>query len=111
MKFYISAGASYATGDVFLLEMIMQKYEPKIMIKIRLTPAYVADLGRVRIGGESPSFGPVRAAPANTIDPGRVRIGGESPSFGPVRAAPANTIDPGRVRIGGESPSFGPVRH
>jgi hypothetical protein len=55
-------------------------------MKIRLIPANVADPGKVRIGGESPSFGPVRIAPANTVDPGKVRIGGESPSFGPVRA-------------------------
>jgi hypothetical protein len=51
-------------------------------IEVRPLPA---DGGRVRIGGESPSFGPVRTAPASTIDGGRVRIGGESPSFGPVR--------------------------
>jgi hypothetical protein len=82
---HILAGAAYATGDVFLLEMIMQTYEPKTITQIRPTPASAADPGRVRIGGESPSFGPVRTAPANTIDPGRVRIGGESPSFGPVR--------------------------
>jgi hypothetical protein len=29
-------------------------------ITIRLNPAPVADPGKVRIGGESPSFGPVR---------------------------------------------------
>jgi hypothetical protein len=40
-----------------------------------------------------------------------VRLGGESPSFGPVRLAPANTVDSGKVRLGGESPSFGPVRN
>jgi hypothetical protein len=65
----------------------MQKHEPEITMEIRPVPASVADAGKVRIGGESPSFGPVRAAPANTIDNGRVRIGGESPSFGPVRAS------------------------
>jgi hypothetical protein len=65
--------------------MIMQKYEPKTIIQIRPNPASVADPGKVRIGGESPSFGPVRLAPAKTLDPGKVRIGGESPSFGPVR--------------------------
>jgi hypothetical protein len=27
----------------------------------------------------------VRLAPANTLDGGKVRLGGESPSFGPVR--------------------------
>jgi hypothetical protein len=49
-------------------------------------------------------------APANTVDSGKVRLCGESPSFGPVRMAPANTVDSGKVRLGGESPSFGPVR-
>jgi hypothetical protein len=29
----------------------------------------------------------VRAAPANTADNGKVRYGGESPSFGPIRAS------------------------
>jgi hypothetical protein len=54
-------------------------------IDVRLLPASVGDADRVRLGGESPSFGPVRSAPASTIDAGRVRLGGESPSFGPVR--------------------------
>jgi len=65
----------------------MKKHEPKITIEIRPTPASVADAGKVRLGGESPSFGPVRAAPAITADNGKVRLGGESPSFGPVRAS------------------------
>jgi len=52
----------------------------------------------------------VRLAPATTLDGGKVRLGGESPSFGPVRLAPATTLDGGKVRLGGESPSFGPVR-
>ncbi len=60
---------------------------PKVTIKVCLIPASVADPGKVRLGGESPSFGPVRMAPANTIDPGKVRLGGESPSFGPIRAS------------------------
>jgi hypothetical protein len=60
-------------------------YEPKDTPKIRPTPANVADLGKVRLGGESPSFGPIRAAPPNTVDAGKVRLGGESPSFGPIR--------------------------
>jgi hypothetical protein len=41
----------------------------------------------VRLGGESPCFGPVRATPAITADNGKVRLGGESPSFGPIRAS------------------------
>jgi hypothetical protein len=68
-----------------LLETIMQKHEPKISMEVRRSPARIADAGKVRIGGESPSFGPVRMAAANTADAGKVRIGGESPSFGPVQ--------------------------
>jgi hypothetical protein len=67
--------------------MTMQGHETSLTIKIGPTPASVADGGRVRLGGESPSFGPVRLAPANTVDSGKVRLGGESPSFGPVRSA------------------------
>jgi hypothetical protein len=36
----------------------MQEHQPKITI--RPNPAPVADPGKVRIGGESPSFGPER---------------------------------------------------
>jgi hypothetical protein len=57
----------------------MQSHELKITMEIRATPASVADAGKVRLGGESPSFGPVRAAPAITADNGKVRLGGESP--------------------------------
>ena len=64
----------------------MQKSESKLALEIRPNPATVADTNKVRIGGESPSFGPVRINPANTADVGKVRIGGESPSFGPIRA-------------------------
>ena len=39
----------------------MQKHELKITMEIRATPASVADNGKVRLGGESPSFGPIRA--------------------------------------------------
>jgi hypothetical protein len=38
----------------------MQEHQPKITMQIRANPAAVADPGKVRIGGESPSFGPVR---------------------------------------------------
>jgi hypothetical protein len=58
-----------------------------VPLDIRPNPANVADANKVRIGGESPSFGPVRMNPANTADIGKVRIGGESPSFGPIRAS------------------------
>ena len=63
----------------------MQAHELKITMEIRATPASVADAGKVRLGGESPSFGPVRAALPITADNGKVRLGGESPSFGPIR--------------------------
>jgi hypothetical protein len=52
----------------------------------------------------------IRPMPTNTEDSGSVRLGGESPSFGPVRFAPASTTDNGKVRLGGEAPSFGPTR-
>jgi hypothetical protein len=35
---------------------------------------------------DSPSFGSVRLVPSNSVDKWKVRFGGESPSFGPVRA-------------------------
>jgi hypothetical protein len=41
----------------------MQKHELKITMEIHATPASVADNGKVRLGGESPSFG--RSAPAS----------------------------------------------
>ena len=37
----------------------MQEHQPKITMQIRVNPAAVADPRKVRIGGESPSFGPV----------------------------------------------------
>jgi hypothetical protein len=70
-----------------MLERIMQRHEPRTTIDLRPTPKSAADNGKVRLGGESPSLGPIRAAPANTADSGRVRLGGESPSFGPIRAS------------------------
>jgi hypothetical protein len=59
----------------------MRAHELKITMEIRATPASVADAGKVRLGGESPSFGLI------TADNGKVRLGGESPSFGPIRAS------------------------
>ena len=38
----------------------MQEHQPKITMQIRANPATVADSGKVRIGGESPSFGAAR---------------------------------------------------
>jgi hypothetical protein len=68
-----------------LLEVIMEKNEQKVTAKIGSAPADVKDAGKVRLGSESPSFGPIGAAPANTADAGKVRLGSESPSFGPTR--------------------------
>ena len=67
----------------------MHKHMPSTRptLDVRPTKAATADAGKVRLGGESPSFGPVRAAPADTADGGKVRVGGESPSFGPIRAS------------------------
>jgi hypothetical protein len=55
------------------METTMQKHELKNTIEIRAIPASVADAGKVRLGGEGPSFGPLRAAPAITADNGKVR--------------------------------------
>ena len=38
----------------------MRKQELEPNLEIRLIPANAADCGKVRLGGESPSFGPVR---------------------------------------------------
>ena len=65
----------------------MQKNESRITVRIRPAVADIADAGKVRLGSESPSFGPIRAAPANTADSGKVRLGSESPSFGPIRVS------------------------
>ena len=65
----------------------MHKNEFRIIAKIRPTAPDTQDNGKVRLGGESPSFGPIRMAPASTADNGKVRLGGESPSFGPIRAS------------------------
>jgi hypothetical protein len=83
----------------------MQKHELKITMEIRATPASVADAGKVRLGGESPSFGPVRAAPPITADNGKVRLGGESPSFGPIRVRVSRCITATGVTV--PQPRFG----
>lgn len=44
-------------------------------------PANIADTGKVRLGGNVPSFGPVRVAPASVADSGKVRLGGNCPSL------------------------------
>ena len=40
----------------------MQKHGPELSIEIRSIPVSVVDSGKVRLGGESPSFGPLRAS-------------------------------------------------
>jgi hypothetical protein len=66
----------------------MQKHELKNTMEIRATPASVADAGKVRLGGESPSFGPVRAAPAITAD--TARFGRAARARALARSAPAS---------------------
>ena len=44
------------------------------------SPANVADVRKVRLGGNSPSL-PVRLAPANVADGSKVRLGGNMPAF------------------------------
>jgi hypothetical protein len=70
--------------DKKLVEPFMQNHK-STPVKIRPTPVSTEDAEVVRLGGESPSFGPVRVAPANTKDNGKVRLGGEGPSFGSTR--------------------------
>ena len=49
----------------------------------------------------------IASIPANIQDTGKVRIGGVSPSLGPVvRTPPAAIADSGKVRLGGVSPSL-----
>jgi hypothetical protein len=45
-------------------------------------PANVADNGKVRLGGASPSL-PIRIPPASIADSGKVRVGGVSPALAP----------------------------
>ena len=40
----------------------MQKHGLELSVEIRSIPVSVVDAGKVRLGGESPSFGPVRAS-------------------------------------------------
>ena len=51
-------GRAAARGQT-VPEMNTQEHRPTM--QVRPTPAAVADPGKVRIGGESPSFGPVRS--------------------------------------------------
>jgi hypothetical protein len=55
------------------------------MKPVSLSGAAIADAGKVRIGGLSPSLPPVRIS---AIDAGKVRIGGCAPSLPPVRISP-----------------------
>jgi hypothetical protein len=47
---------------------------------IRPTTATVEDTGKVKLGGISPSLGPVRSASATVTDNGKVRLGGIAPA-------------------------------
>ena len=49
----------------------MQKQELRLELEIRLLPACVADFGKVRLGGESPSFGPVRRTAGEKVADGK----------------------------------------
>ena len=44
-------------------------------------PAEIADAGKVRLGGWSPSLPPVVRPPKEIKDEGKVRLGGWSPSL------------------------------
>jgi hypothetical protein len=47
---------------------------------IRPATAHVEDAGKVRLGGISPSVGPVRSVSIAVTDNGKVRLGGIAPS-------------------------------
>jgi hypothetical protein len=66
----------YHPGGDRTLEPTMN--EPLI---VKTPSSRVADNGRVRIGGTSPSLPPATTAPARIADNGKVRIGGTSPSL------------------------------
>jgi hypothetical protein len=85
-------------GDDKMSEMNIQQLPS--MKPVSLSGAAIADAGKVRIGGLSPSLPPVRIS---AIDAGKVRIGGCAPSLPPVRIS---AIDAGKVRIGGCAPSL-----
>jgi len=48
----------------------------------------------------------IRPATANVADTGKVKLGGASPSLTPVRVASAIVADTGKVRLGGASPAI-----
>jgi hypothetical protein len=73
---------------------------------VKVPTSRIADTGKVRIGGTSPSLPPAGTAPTSVADNGKVRIGGTSPSLPPAGTAPARVADNGKVRIGGTSPSL-----
>lgn len=47
----------------------------------------------------------IRPSSTNVKDTGRVRLGGISPSVGPIRSPAGPVIDTGKVRLGGIAPS------
>ena len=80
-----------------------RQLEAEMQVK-KQVPVSIADNGKVRLGGNSPSL-PIRVAPASVADSGKVRLGGNSPSL-PMRIAPASVADNGKVRLGGLSPAL-----
>ena len=44
-------------------------------------PANIADSGKVKLGGASPSLPSVRRVPAGVADSGKVKLGGASPAL------------------------------
>jgi hypothetical protein len=56
--------------------------QEKIDLDFKKTPsAQVADSGKVRLGGFSPSLPRLRQLPKDVADSGKVRLGGFSPAL------------------------------
>ncbi|MGI9492925.1 MAG: hypothetical protein ACR2QF_11055 [Geminicoccaceae bacterium] len=54
---------------------------------------------------EAPDL-PIESPSPEIEDNGKVRIGGVSPSFQPIKVSPRAVQDSGKVRIGGTSPAL-----
>src|SRR5262249_12779605 len=67
----------------------MQKHEPEFSVEIRSIPVSVVDSGKVPLGGESPSFGPVRLAPPTPSTGGTAPRAGTAPASAPAPPSPA----------------------
>jgi hypothetical protein len=48
----------------------------------------------------------IRPKDARTDDMGKVKLGGTSPSLPPVKAGSPAIVDGGKIRLGGTAPSF-----